>query len=127
MDEQEAKKVVVTYFKALNESNAEKILTLYHQDSVFLLNNAPAVRGIDEIRKTYRNLFGKIKLDTTHVYHHVSVHGDIAIVESKADGTLTLLESNTILPANNNELFVLRKIKGAWKIDRYMFNDSEHH
>ncbi len=126
-DEQEAKKVVKTYFKALNESNAEKILVLYHQDSVFLPNNAPAVRGIDEIRNTYRSLFGKIKLDTKHVYHHVSIHGDVAIIESKADGTLTLLETNTLLPANDNELFILRKIEGVWKIDRYMFNGSEHH
>lgn len=51
----------------------------------------------------------------------------MAIVESKANGTLTLLETNTLLPANDNELFVLRKIEGAWKIDRYMFNGSEHH
>lgn len=126
-DEQEAKKVVKTYFKALNESNAEKILALYHKDSVFLPDNAPAVRGIDEIRKKYRNLFGQIKLNTKHVYHHVSVHGDVAIVESKADGTLTILETKTKLSANDNELFVLRKIDGKWKIDRYMFNDSDHH
>ncbi len=126
-DEQEAKKLVVTYFKALNEGNAEKIGVLYHRDSVFLPNNAPAVRGIDEIRNTYQNLFKKIKLDTKHVYHHVSVHEDLAIVESKAEGTLTLLETKTNFPANDNELFVLRKIEGAWKIDRYMFNASEHH
>jgi len=126
-DDQEAKKVVETYFEALNESNAEKIIELYHKDSVFLPKNAPAVRGINEIKKTYRNLFGQIKLNTKHVYHHVSVHGDVAIVESKADGTLTLLETNTKLPANDNELFVLRKIGGKWKIDRYMFNGSENH
>ncbi len=126
-DEQEAKEVVETYFKALNESNAEKILALYHKDSVFLPNNAPAVRGIDEIRKTYRSLFGQIKLNTKHVYHHVSVHGDVAVVESKADGILTIFDTKTEVSANDNELFVLRKIEGKWKIDRYMFNGSEHH
>ena len=126
-DEQEAKKVVEIYFKALNESNAEKIIELYHKDSVFLPKNAPAVRGINEIQKTYRNLFGQIKLNTKHIYHHVSVHGDVAILESQADGTLTILKTDTKISANDNELFVLRKMGGKWRIDRYMFNGSEHH
>ena len=123
----EAKKVVEDYFNALNESKLDIIVGLYHKDSVFLPKNAPAVRGIDEITKAYRNLFEKIKLNTEHVYHHVSVHGDVAIVESQANGTLTILEGKKVLPANDKELFVLRKINNKWKIDRYMFNDSEHH
>lgn len=121
----EAKKVVEDYFKALNESKLATIVGLYHKDSVFLPKNAPAVRGIDEITKAYRNLFENIKLNTEHVYHHVSVHGDVAIVESQANGTLTILEGKKVLPANDKELFVLRKINNKWKIDRYMFNDSE--
>ena len=122
----EAKKVVEDYFKALNESKLEIIVGLYHKDSVFLPKNAPAVRGIDEITKAYRTLFEKVKLNTEHVYHHVSVHGDVAIVESQAKGTLTILEGNKVLPANDKELFVLRKINNKWKVDRYMFNESEN-
>lgn len=121
----EAKKVVEEYFRALNESKLEKIVALYHQDSVFLPKNAPAVRGIDEITKAYRSLFENAKLNTEHVYHHVSLYGNVAIVESQGSGTLTLLESKKTVPSNNKELFVLRKINGKWKIDRYMFNDSE--
>ncbi len=121
----EAKKTVEEYFKALNESKFETIVGLYHKDSVFLPKNAPAVRGIDEIAKAYRALFEKIKLNTEHVYHHVSVYGNIAIVESQGSGTLTLLESKKVFPSNNKEIFVLRKINNKWKIDYYMFNDSE--
>jgi len=123
----EAKRLVEDYFKALNESKLETIVGLYHKDSVFLPENAPAVRGIDEITNAYRNLFKNIKLNTEHVYHHVSVHGDVAIIESQAHGTLTLLEDRKVLPANDKELFVLRKINHKWKIDYYMFNDSENH
>ena len=123
----EVKKVVESYFKALNEGNVETILGLFYKDSVFLPKNAPAVRGIDEITKAYRSLFENIKLNTEHVYHHVSVHGDVAIVESQANGTLTILEGKKVVPANDKELFVLRKIDNKWKIDRYMFNDSESH
>lgn len=123
----EAQKVVEDYFKALNESQLAIIVGLYHKDSVFLPNNASAVRGIDEITKAYRTLFEKVRLNTDYVYYHVSVHGDIAIVESQANGTLTILESKKAVPANDKELFVLRKINNKWKIDRYMFNDSENH
>lgn len=120
-----AKKVVEEYFKALNGGQLEVIVGLYHPDSVFLPKNAPAVRGISEITKAYRILFEKARLDTEHVYHHVSVYGNIAIVESQGSGTLTLLENKKIVPSNNKELFVLRKIGKKWKIDWYMFNDSE--
>lgn len=123
----EAKKVVESYFKALNDGDIETILRLYHRDSVFLPKNAPAVRGIDDITKAYRALFAAVTLNTTHVYHHVSVHGDVAIVESQANGTLTILDTKTAVPANDKELFVLRQIKNQWKIDRYMFNDSNNH
>lgn len=121
----EARHVVEQYFSALNAGGLETIMHLYHADSVFLPKNAPAARGIAEITRAYRALFKKAKLNTAHVYHHVAVYGEVAIIESQGHGTLTLLASKQILPSNNKELFVLRKIGGVWKIDRYMFNDSE--
>ena len=124
---EKAKQVVVDYFSALNKSDVKKIVSLYHKNSVFLPNNAPASRGIEEIEKTYQAVLNTIKLNTTHIYHHVSVSGGIAVVESKANGNLTVLETKEISPANDNELFVLKKVNGNWKIDRYMFNSSEHH
>jgi uncharacterized protein (TIGR02246 family) len=121
----EAKKVVEAYFQALNNSQLEIIVGLYHKDSVFLPKNAPAARGLDAITKAYRTLFTRAKLNTQHVYHQVAVYGDVAIIECQGHGTLTLLDSNTAIASNNKELFVLRKIGKQWKIDRYMFNDSE--
>ena len=123
----EAKKVVEAYFTALNDGKLETIIKLYHKDSVFLPKNAPAVRGINEITQAYRSLFDRAKLDTEHVYHHIAVYGDIAIIESQGSGTLTLFENKKVVPSNNKELFVLRRIDNKWKIDRYMFNDSEKH
>lgn len=125
MDSSQVKQVVVSYFKALNESDADTILDLYHKDSVFLPKSGPAARGIDAIGKAYRALFGAAKLNTAHVYHRVSVHGDMALVESQGSGTLTMLEGKKAVPSNNKELFVLRKIEDKWKIDYYMFNDGE--
>lgn len=126
-ESEKAKQVVVNYFSALNEGNVEKIVSLYHANSVFLPNNAPASRGLEDIKKTYKSVLNTINLNTMHVYHHVSVSGATAVVESKANGSLTILETGEKLPANDNELFILKKIKGEWKIDRYMFNSSEHH
>jgi len=126
-EEAKAKQVVSEYFSALNKSDVEKIISLYHKNSVFLPNNSPASRGVENIKRTYQTVLSAIKLDTTHKYFHVSVTGDLAVVESKAAGNLTILKNKQELPANDNELFVLRKINGIWKIDRYMFNSSEPH
>ncbi len=124
-EDETAKRVVVDYFRALNEGNVETIVSLYHKNSVFLPNNAPASRGIEEIEKAYRVLFKTIKLDTSHIYKYVSVSGDTAVIESKASGDITVLKTKKTLPSTNNELFVLKNIQGQWKIDRYMFNSSE--
>jgi len=120
-----AKNVVVSYFKALNKGDLGKIKKLYHRDSVFLPEGGPAARGIEEIGDAYRAVFRKIKLNTRHDYKHVSVHGDIAIVESKASGDITILETKKVIPSTSKELFVLRLINKAWRIDRYIFNRSE--
>lgn len=124
---EKAKQIVAAYFSALNNGNVKKITSLYHSGSVFLPNNAPASRGIEEIEKTYRAILNTIKLDTTHVYHHIYVSSDMAIVETTSAGNLTELKTGRILSANDNELFVLKKVNGEWKIDRYMFNSSEAH
>lgn len=121
----QARKVVEEYFAALNAGRLDAVISLYHGESVFLPKNGPAARGITEITQAYRTLFEAARLDTDHVYRHVAVYGDVAIVESQGHGTLTLLASRKVVVSNNKELFVLRKIDGKWKIDRYMFNDSE--
>ena len=111
-DGEKAKQVVVDYFAALNKGDVNQIVSLYGKKSVFLPNNAPASRGIQEIKKTYREVLNIIKLNTTHEYLHVSVSGNMAVVESKAKGDLTVLKTKEKLPANDNELFILKKVDG---------------
>jgi uncharacterized protein (TIGR02246 family) len=118
------KRTAGAFFRALNESNIDTILELYHPDGVYLPKNAPAMRGVGEIKKAYQALFGRVKFNVDHVYQDVSVHGNIAIVESRANGTVTIRETKQTAPVDVKELFVFRKVDNKWKIDRYMFNDN---
>lgn len=125
-EREKANQVVVDYFAALNKGNLNKIISLYGGNSVFLQNDAPASRGIKEIKKTYQDILNTIKLNITHKSLYVSVSGNMAVVESQSNGNVTVLKSNVKLHSSFNEIFVLKKIDGKWKINRYMFNSSKH-
>ncbi len=120
----EINEVVGRFFEALNDNNISAVLSFYHDGSAYFPKNHPASRGIGEISKAYQDLFGGVRLKVSHQIRNVSL-GDIAVVESDATGSVTVLASGQVVRANVKELLVLRKIANAWKVDRYMFNDNE--
>ncbi len=122
--EDEVKKAASTFFRAINDSNIKMVLDAYHRDSAYLSKNHPAAHGIDEIKKAYQELFGRVRLNVDHVVQHVFVDTSIAIIESNARGTVTILETMKTAPVDVKQLFVFRKVENQWKIDRYMFNDN---
>ncbi|MBI3560500.1 MAG: nuclear transport factor 2 family protein [Gammaproteobacteria bacterium] len=122
--EDEVKKVAGTLFRAINEGNIDMVIGTYHRDSVYLSKNHPAARGIEEIKKAYQDTFGRVKFKVEHVFQQVFTDSSIAVIESSANGTITLQETQKTVPVDVKELFVFRKINNQWKIDRYMFNDN---
>ena len=120
----EVRDILGRFFHALRDGDEAAILAFYHRGSAYLPKNHPAARGLHDIARAYHELFGRVRLNVEHVIHNVDVMGDLAIVDADATGTATVLAVNATVPVDVKQLFVMRKVEGRWKIDRYMFNDN---
>lgn len=121
-EQREIKKVLFSYRDALNESNVEKVLSLYTENGVFMPSGAPTAIGQEQIKETYEFVFSAIQLNIEFYIDEIEIVGDHAFVRTTSKGTTLIHASGETVPEENRELFVLRQENGSWKIDRYMFN-----
>ena len=121
-EQSEIKKVLFSYRDALNESNAEKVLSLYTNNGVFMPSSAPTAIGQEQLKGTYEFVFSNIQLNIEFYIDEIEIVGEYAFARTTSKGTTLIHASGETVPEENRELFVLRKENGSWKIDRYMFN-----
>ena len=121
-EQSEIKKILFSYRDALNESNAEKVLSLYTENGVFMPSSAPTAIGQEQLKGTYEFVFSNIQLNIEFYIDEIEIVGEYAFVRSTSKGTTFIHASGETVPEENRELFVLKKENGSWKIDRYMFN-----
>lgn len=117
--------VINTYEKALNANDIETILDLYGSDPVFMPQHAPALVGRDAVRAGYEQVFATIRLSVAFTLHEVEEAGDWAWVRTSSAGRTRILAAGVEVAEGNNELFVFRRERGAWKIHRYLFATNQ--
>ncbi len=114
-----------TYETALNANDIEGILALYGSDPVFMPPNAPALVGREAVRAGYRQVFDTIKLNVAFEIHETGEAGDWAWARTSSAGRTKILAAGIEVSEGNNELFVLRREGGSWRIHRYLFATSQ--
>ena len=114
--------LLLNYRDALNASDVDQVMKLYTTDGVFMPSNAPTSMGTDQVRGAYEYVFSNIKLNIEFNIDEVELAGDYAFARTTSQGTTLIHASGETVPEENRELFVLKQVEGAWKIDRYMFN-----
>lgn len=115
-------KLLFSYRDALNASDINKVLPLYTNDGVFMPSNAPSAIGQEQIKGSYEFVFKTIQLNIEFYIDEIVVNGDYAFARTTSKGTTLIHANGQTVAEENRELFVLQKIKGQWKISRYMFN-----
>jgi uncharacterized protein (TIGR02246 family) len=116
-------KVLKSYERALNASDVEGVVPLYTDDAVLLAPGAPSAVGISAVRAAYTGIFQAIDIDLTFEIAEVNVVSrDWAFLRSTSNGDVTVLANGAQIPSSNQELFVLHKSQGRWKIARYSFS-----
>jgi uncharacterized protein (TIGR02246 family) len=117
--------VLKSYERALNASDVAGVVRLYTDDAVVLAPNAPSAVGIDAVRATYTGIFQAIDIDLTFDVAEVNVVSkDWAFLRSTSHGTITNLADGVQNPGKSQELFVLHKVQGHWKLARYSFSST---
>lgn len=111
------------YERALNAGDTDAVMALYAIDGVFMPQHSPSAAGADQVRAAYDRVFAAIRLDVAFdIVEVVPVAPDWAFARTNSAGTVTVLDGGARGPEANQELFVLQRIDGTWKIARYAFS-----
>lgn len=116
--------VIKAYEKALNASDTPAVLGLYGSNPVFVAPNTKGLAGRDAVKSAYEGLFTAIKPSLVFTIHDIVEFGDTAYVRSSSAGEVEVRANNAKVKDSYNELFILRKEQGQWKIHRYIFNSA---
>lgn len=122
MDKQKIESLLAEYKKSLNASDATLAQSLYAKDGIFMPSEAQSAVGSENILKSYEFIFSLIQLNIEFFIDEILVNGDYAFAVTRSKGTTLIRATKQTVPEENRELFVFKKIDGAWKIARYMFN-----
>jgi ketosteroid isomerase-like protein len=114
--------VVNRYQAALNSKDTDTIVGLFADDSVAEWNNKRTYATRDERIAGYNALFKIANFSTKFAYDAINVYGDTAVVRTHHHVGAAVVENGKKVTDYNREVFVLRKIDGAWKIVLYTFN-----
>ncbi|KAK2059139.1 hypothetical protein LY76DRAFT_543383 [Colletotrichum caudatum] len=115
--------VLHSYGAALSNRNVEDAVALYTPDGVIMPPHFTAAAGTDALYVSYTRIFSSIQLDVEFDIEEVIVMSpEWAFARTTAAGTKTMLATQESEPHANQELFIMKKENGSWKIARYAFS-----
>lgn len=124
-DRAKIESVLRAYERALNASDTGAVMALYADDGVFMPMYYPSAVGAKQVRAAYDAVFATIKLDVKfHFEEVVPVSENWAFARTNSAGTVKVLANDKGSPEHNQELFVLQRVNGDWKIARYAFSNT---
>lgn len=122
---QKIESVLKLYEQALNANDVKGVMQVYGVDPVVLVPETQPSVGRESVQNTYTGLFQAVNL---HLRFHVAevklLTSEWAFLRSTSKGTIKLNANGAQIPSSNQELFVLQKHEGSWKIARYSFSSS---
>jgi uncharacterized protein (TIGR02246 family) len=123
-DKSAIEKLILSLPESLKAADISKVLPLFTADAVVMPNNAPTVKGSEQIKGLFENVFKKMTIDITYVIDEVVINGEYAYVRTHSKGNNVVLANGENVLVNNKELFVVHRDKGEWKITHYMGNHN---
>ena len=124
-DQENILAVLKAYEQVLNASDVAGVLKLYTEDGVFMAQHNPSAVGIHQVEAAYTGVFQAIDLNVEFDIIEVEVIADDwAFARTNSSGTTTINATGDKIPEGNQELFILQKIDGNWKIARYAFSTT---
>lgn len=124
-DADQVQALLKNYERVLNASDVAGVLALYTGDGVFMAQHNPSAVGIDQVEAAYTAVFDAIDLNVTFDVVEVKVIAPTwAFARTNSLGTVTINATGNKMSEGNQELFVLQKVDGDWKIARYGFSTT---
>jgi uncharacterized protein (TIGR02246 family) len=115
--------VLKQYEQSLNASDVGGVVKLYTDDAVLMAPGAPSAVGIQAVENAYTGTFHAIRLNINFQAAELELLSpDWAFLRTTSTGQITIVANGAVVPEGNQELFLLRKAHGHWKIARYSFS-----
>jgi uncharacterized protein (TIGR02246 family) len=111
-----------TYQRSLNEANVDLVKSVYADDAIFIGQPFPIATGIDEIVSLYADFLTKLDFNVEFEILEVELDDNLGFVRTRSTGTIVPKGQTPQGSEGNREVFVVKKIDGAWKFYRYIFN-----
>ncbi len=124
-DQENIRAVLKAYEQVLNASDVAGVRKLYTKDGVFMAQHNPSAVGMQQVEAAYTGAFQAIDLNVEFDIVEIEVIADDwAFARTNSSGTTTINATGDKVAEGNQELFVLQKIDGDWKIARYAFSTT---
>ncbi len=125
LDKAQIEAVLNGYERVLNASDVDGVVKLYTEDGVFMAQHNPSAVGIQQVEAAYTAVFQAIDLNVEFDIVEVEVIADDwAFARTNSSGTTSINATGDKIAEGDQELFVLQKIDGDWKIARYAFSTT---
>ena len=122
-DQEAVKQTLLAYGKALVAADVPTIVKLYAKDGATMAQNFPTQVGHEAIREWSTRCFKAIALDVEFdIKEAVVVSDEYAFARTSSSGTQKVNATGQTSKESNQELFVMQKVGGEWKIARYCFS-----
>jgi uncharacterized protein (TIGR02246 family) len=118
----EIQTLLQTYQRGLNEANVDLVKSVYADDAIFIGQPFPTATGAEKIVALYADFLSKLDFNVEFEILEVELGDNLGFMRTRSHGTIVPKGQTPKGSEGNREVFVLKKIHGAWKFYRYIFN-----
>ena len=121
---EEIRNLLQTYQRGLNEANLELVRSVYTNDAIVIGQPFPTATGIEAIITLYADFLSKLDFNVQFDLLEMELRDDLGFIRTRSHGTIVPKGQKPAGSEGNREIFIVKKIQGAWKFYRYIFNSE---
>jgi len=108
----------------LNEANLELVRSVYAADAVVIGQPFPTATGLEAIISLYSDFLSKLDFNVEFDLLELELSDELGFIRTRSHGTIVPKGQKPVASEGNREIFIVKKIQGAWKFYRYIFNSE---
>ena len=120
--------VLDAYENAVNNSDVDRVISLFSLEGVVLAPESPSAVGRAAVKAAYEGIFQAIKLDISfEIAEIVDLSSGWAFARTHSTGTMLIHATGETVPEHNHELFLFQRqtADDGFKIARYSFSETK--
>ena len=114
--------VVAGILDSDNNANIERVLSYYGDDAVLMPPGKDEIRGMENIRRNYENIFATSILNLVPEEQEIILTKELAVYKGRTKGKVVLKSESTERMINDKFVMILESDHGTWKIKTLIWN-----